>query len=64
MAQALAAAFPLVDEPVVTGEFRLGDVRHVFAATDRATELLGFTAGEDFSSGMIELARAPARARI
>jgi dTDP-L-rhamnose 4-epimerase len=64
MAHALASAFPEAAEPVVTGEFRLGDVRHVFAATERASDLLGFTAREDFAHGMAELARAPARGRI
>jgi dTDP-L-rhamnose 4-epimerase len=48
--------------PVVTGDFRLGDVRHVFAAVDRARDRLGFTAGEDFDAGMVEFARAPLRA--
>jgi dTDP-L-rhamnose 4-epimerase len=41
--------------PVVTGLFRLGDVRHVFAATDRAAETLGFRAAEDFDAGVAEL---------
>jgi dTDP-L-rhamnose 4-epimerase len=41
--------------PQVTGEFRLGDVRHVFAATDRAAEALGFRAQEDFGAAMAEL---------
>ncbi len=44
--------------PVVTGEFRMGDVRHVFAAPDRARTDLGFTAREDFAAGMGELAAA------
>jgi dTDP-L-rhamnose 4-epimerase len=48
-------------EPVVTGNFRLGDVRHVFASADRAAQRLGFTAREDFSLGMAEFARAPLR---
>ena len=41
--------------PQVTGEFRLGDVRHVFAATGRAAEALGFRAQEDFGAAMAEL---------
>jgi len=42
-------------EPVTTGQYRLGDVRHVFAATGRAADALGFTAAEDFDAGMAEL---------
>ncbi len=58
MAQALAdAAGPDAPRPIITGEYRLGDVRHVFASPDRAGELLGFHAGEDFAQGMRELAR-------
>jgi dTDP-L-rhamnose 4-epimerase len=62
MATALASVFPRKLAPVVTGDFRLGDVRHVFASTDRARERLGFTATEEFSDGMAEFATAPLRA--
>ncbi len=57
MASALAGAVG-VDalQPIVTGQYRLGDVRHVFAAPDRAARKLGFTAREDFDAGMAELA--------
>ena len=47
--------------PQTTGDFRLGDVRHVFASTRRATEVLGFTAGISFGDGMRELAHADLR---
>ncbi len=57
-----AAAGPTAPGPLTTGEFRLGDVRHVFASARRATELLGFTAVEEFPAGMAEFARAPLRA--
>jgi dTDP-L-rhamnose 4-epimerase len=43
--------------PVVTGAFRLGDVRHVFADPRRAADVLAFRAEEDFSAGMAELGR-------
>jgi dTDP-L-rhamnose 4-epimerase len=46
----------------VTGEYRLGDVRHVFASPVLAAERLGFTAREDFAAGMAELASATATA--
>lgn len=53
MAQALCASFGRGSlEPVVTGKYRLGDVRHVFASTDRAAERLGFRAEIGFESGM------------
>jgi dTDP-L-rhamnose 4-epimerase len=46
----------------VTGEYRLGDVRHVFASPALAAQRLGFTAREDFAAGMAELASARATA--
>ena len=62
MARALAAAVGAgAPAPRVTREFRLGDVRHVFASTELAAERLGFRAVEDFDAGMRELAAAPAR---
>jgi dTDP-L-rhamnose 4-epimerase len=63
MATALAdAAGPGAPAPEVTGEYRAGDVRHVFAATDRARRELGFTAGIGLVEGMRAFARAPLRA--
>ncbi len=63
MANALTAAFgPTAQPPVVTGRYRLGDVRHVFASTDRARDLLGFEALMSFEEGMKEFATAPMRA--
>jgi len=48
--------------PIVTGEFRLGDVRHVHASAKHARAALGFAAAEEFTAGMAELAAAPLRA--
>jgi dTDP-L-rhamnose 4-epimerase len=63
MAHALwEAAGPGAPEPQVTGDFRLGDVRHVFASAERARDVLGFSATEDFLAGMAEFARAKLRA--
>jgi len=63
MARALwEAAEDGAPEPQVTGDFRLGDVRHVFASAERARDVLGFTAAEDFRAGMAEFARAELRA--
>ncbi|HWD84632.1 MAG TPA: NAD-dependent epimerase/dehydratase family protein [Solirubrobacteraceae bacterium] len=50
------AAGPDAPEPVITGEYRLGDVRHVFASAERAASELGFVAEEDFDAGMAEFA--------
>ena len=62
MAQALSAAHgENTPVPEVTGEFRLGDVRHVFASCERAAERLSFIAREDLASGMAEFAQAPLR---
>ena len=62
MARALARAFADASEPVVTGEWRGGDVRHIVASVEHAAEQLGFRAEEDFAEGMREFARAPLRA--
>ena len=48
--------------PEVTGEWRAGDVRHVFASPERAATELGFRAEEDFEAGMREFATAKLRA--
>jgi dTDP-L-rhamnose 4-epimerase len=47
--------------PEVVGGYRLGDVRHVFAATDRASSRLRFTARVPFEDGVREFASAPLR---
>ncbi|TAL18860.1 MAG: NAD-dependent epimerase/dehydratase family protein [Frankiales bacterium] len=48
-------------EPVVTGEYRLGDVRHVVASPAKAAEELGFRAEVSFTDGVREFATAPLR---
>jgi dTDP-L-rhamnose 4-epimerase len=62
MASALARAVDPSLPPVVTGQWRAGDVRHVFASPERAAADLGFTAVEDFEAGMREFAEAKLRA--
>jgi dTDP-L-rhamnose 4-epimerase len=59
-ALAVAAGHPS-SYPVVTGEWRAGDVRHVFASPERAREALGFVAEEHFDTGMREFAALPLR---
>jgi dTDP-L-rhamnose 4-epimerase len=62
MAAALARAVDPALPPEVTGEWRAGDVRHVFASPERAASELGFSAVEDFEAGMREFAEAKLRA--
>ncbi|WP_067491246.1 NAD-dependent epimerase/dehydratase family protein [Actinomadura hibisca] len=57
MAHALADAYGGPD-PVVTGGYRLGDVRHIVASPEKARRELGFTAQVPFSEGMAEFALA------
>lgn len=47
--------------PVVTGQYRSGDVRHIVADPSRAGELLGFRAAIDPDDGLREFAFAPLR---
>jgi len=62
MAAALClAAGPAGPAPAITGQYRLGDVRHVFASAKRAAAQLGFVAQEEFLAGMAEFAGAPLR---
>ncbi|MEJ7784098.1 MAG: NAD-dependent epimerase/dehydratase family protein [Solirubrobacteraceae bacterium] len=62
MARALAAAAgPEAPAPVITGEYRRGDVRHVVADPGRARRELGFDAKVTFTSGVEEFSRAALR---
>src|SRR5262245_41582921 len=55
MAEALASTLG-GPEPLVTGQFRLGDVRHITADSSRARTELAWTPQVSFSKGMEELA--------
>ena len=55
MARALAAACG-GPEPVVTGEYRLGDVRHITADSSRLRAELGWKPQVSFAEGMREFA--------
>jgi dTDP-L-rhamnose 4-epimerase len=62
MATALAAAYGEdAPAPIITGQYRLGDVRHVFASPMCAHDVLGFDAREEFATGMAQFARSPLR---
>ncbi|MCM3922910.1 NAD-dependent epimerase/dehydratase family protein [Frankia sp. AiPs1] len=47
--------------PVVTGDYRIGDVRHIVASSVGAAELLGYRARVGFAAGMAAFARDPLR---
>ncbi|RFA14182.1 NAD-dependent dehydratase [Subtercola boreus] len=50
--------------PVVTGEFRLGDVRHITASSERLRAELGWQPSVSFDEGVREFASAPLRAAV
>jgi dTDP-L-rhamnose 4-epimerase len=47
--------------PIVTGEYRLGDVRHITASSELIKSDLGWAPTVDFEEGMREFATAPLR---
>jgi dTDP-L-rhamnose 4-epimerase len=51
-------------DPVITGEYRLGDVRHITASSERLTSELGWRPTVSFDEGMAEFAKAPLRAAV
>jgi dTDP-L-rhamnose 4-epimerase len=59
MAATLAEAYG-GPAPVITGEYRLGDVRHVTASSERIARELGWRAAVPFAAGVREFALAPA----
>jgi dTDP-L-rhamnose 4-epimerase len=58
MAHALAAA-TAGPAPIVSGRYRLGDVRHIFASPMRIMRELGWSPSVDFEEGVRELAKSP-----
>lgn len=60
LAAALSAATSGV-APVVTGGYRMGDVRHITASSERIAAELGWRARIPFDRGIAELATAPLR---
>jgi dTDP-L-rhamnose 4-epimerase len=57
VAQSIAHALHRSDlEPKITGQARIGDIRHCFCDGSKAAELLGFRAEKDFNEGIAELA--------
>ncbi len=58
MAAALADALG-GPAPIITGDYRLGDVRHIVASAERARRELGFTAAVALADGMAAFATEP-----
>ena len=54
MARLLADAVGGLD-PVITGEFRLGDVRHITADSSRARDVLGWSPRVGLADGLLDL---------
>jgi len=63
VATIIAAAGDNAPAPVVTGQFRSGDVRHIVASPDLARAELGFTATVSPLDGLAAFADAPLRHR-
>ena len=61
VATALCDARGGASSPVVTGQYRSGDVRHIVADPARAEHVLGFRAAVDPREGLREFAFAPLR---
>ena len=55
IARSLAAALHTDVEPDITGQYRVGDIRHCFADISRASELLGYRPEVTLADGMREL---------
>jgi dTDP-L-rhamnose 4-epimerase len=65
MAEAVCTGFDRgALSPVVTGEYRQGDVRHVVASPERARATFGFSAEIAPQDGLREFATAPMRASL
>ena len=56
VARVLADGLGVSLEPQILGDYRAGDIRHCFAAIDRARDLLGFSPQVEFEDGIRELA--------
>ena len=64
LARQLAHALGSALQPELTGESRAGDIRHCFADTARARDLLGFNARRSLTDGLPELADWVSRQQI
>jgi dTDP-L-rhamnose 4-epimerase len=62
MAEVLTAALQGFQDPLITGSYRIGDVRHVFGSPEKAKVMLGFEATVTFEEGMTAFAHDVLRA--
>ncbi|HEU4654078.1 MAG TPA: SDR family NAD(P)-dependent oxidoreductase [Steroidobacteraceae bacterium] len=56
IAASVVKALNVSIEPVVTGKYRVGDIRHCFADIDKAKAQLGYQPQVKFEDGLVELA--------
>jgi dTDP-L-rhamnose 4-epimerase len=56
VADRLAGVLGVESDPEITGQYRVGDIRHCFADISRAGEVLGYRPEVDMETGMAELA--------
>jgi dTDP-L-rhamnose 4-epimerase len=61
VATQLCEARDSIMSPVITGQYRSGDVRHIVADPAHATDVLGFRAAVDPRNGLRDFAFAPLR---
>jgi dTDP-L-rhamnose 4-epimerase len=61
VARALTRHAGHAGEPIISGEYRPGDVRHIVASPERATSELGFTAVMTPEEGLRQFSTAPLR---
>ena len=59
-----AGVDPSAPRPVITGRYRVGDVRHINASPDRARKTFGFVAAVDHHDGLTAFATAPLRGSL
>ncbi len=56
IAEKLASVMNKDITPEITGKYRIGDIRHCFANTQKTEKILGFKPEIDFEDGLLELA--------
>jgi dTDP-L-rhamnose 4-epimerase len=57
VAQSVVESLEVDLDPVVTGKYRVGDIRHCYADIDKARRMLGYEPRVRFEEGLVELAQ-------